>query len=75
MELLIFGVVGDLANAYNTIEWKDAIPFIAVLIGLYWVKVKIDARAGLGKKKSRELKKIIVDAIVEGHRQAHRKDD
>ena len=28
MELLIFGVVGDLANAYNTIEWKDAFQFI-----------------------------------------------
>ena len=73
MELLIFGVVGDLSNAYNNIEWKDAFPFILCLIGLYWVKVKIDTRAGLGKKKSRELKKIIVDAIVEGHKQAHNK--
>ena len=70
----MFAVVGDLANAYNTIEWKDAGPFLAIIIGLYWVKVKIDTRAGLGKKKSRELKKIIVDAIVEGHRQAHKKD-
>ena len=71
----MFAILGDAANAYNAIAWKDAIPFIAVLIGLYWVKAKIDARTGLGKKKSRELKKIIVDAIVEGHRQAHRKDD
>ena len=70
----MFAVVGDLANAYNTIEWKDAVPFLAIIIGLYWVKEKIDTRAGLGKKKSRELKKIIVDAIVEGHRQAHKKD-
>ena len=70
----MFAVVGDLSNAYNTIEWKDAVPFLAIIIGLYWVKVKIDTRAGLGKKKSRELKKIIVDAIVEGHRQAHKKD-
>ena len=69
----MFAVVGDLANAYNTIEWKDAVPFRAIIIGLYWVKVKIDTRAGLGKKKSRELKKIIVDAIVEGHKQAHNK--
>ena len=53
----MFAVVGDLANAYNTIEWKDAVPFLAIIIGLYWVKVKIDTRAGLGKKKSRELKK------------------
>ena len=48
----MFAVVGDLANAYNTIEWKDAVPFLAIIIGLYWVKVKIDTRAGLGKKKS-----------------------
>ena len=74
IEVIIFSVVGDLANAYNTIAWEDAIPFLAIIIGLYWLKVKIDTRAGLGKKKSRELKKIIVDAIVEGHRQAHKKD-
>ena len=54
-----FAVVSDLANAYNTIEWKDAIPFLICIIGLYWIKVKIDTRAGLGKKKSKELKKII----------------
>ena len=61
----MFAVVGDLANAYNTIEWKDAVPLLAIIIGLYWVKVKIDTRAGLGKKKSRELKKIIKEAIEE----------
>ena len=60
-----FAVVSDLANAYNTIEWKDAVPFLAIIIGLYWVKVKIDTRVGLGKKKSRELKKIIKEAIEE----------
>ena len=65
-------VVSDLANAYNTIECKDAIPFLICIIGLYWIKVKIDTSLGLGKKKSRELKKIIVDAIVEGHQKAHR---
>ena len=68
----MFAILGDAANAYNAIAWKDALPFILCLIGLYWVKVQIDTRAGLGKKKSRELKKIIVDAIVEGHRQAHK---
>ena len=61
----MFAVVGDLANAYNTIEWKDAIPFLAILIGLYWVKVKIDTRAGLGKKKLRQLKQVIKEAIEE----------
>ena len=71
----MFAFLGDAANAYNAIPWKDAFPFVLCLIALYWVKVKIDTRAGLGKKKSREFKKIIVDAIVEGHRQAHRKDD
>jgi len=64
----------NVVDAWNEISWEDAIPFTLVLIGLYWVKVKIDTRAGLGKKKSRELKKIIVDAIVEGHRQAHKKN-
>jgi len=32
---------------------------------VYWLKVQIDTRAGLGKKKSRELKRIIVEAIKE----------
>ena len=72
MELLMFGVL-NVVEAWNEISWADAIPFTLVLIGLYWVKVKIDTRAGLGKRKSRELKKIIVDAIVEGHKQAHNK--
>ncbi len=73
MELLIMFGVLNVVEAWNEISWADAIPFTLVLIGLYWVKVKIDTRAGLGKKKSRELKKIIVDAIVEGHKQAHNK--
>jgi hypothetical protein len=63
----------NVVEAWNEISWADAIPFTLVLIGLYWVKVKIDTRAGIGRKKSRELKKIIVDAIVEGHKQAHNK--
>ena len=68
----MFAILGDAANAYNAIPWEDAIPIVLCLIALYWVKVKIDTRAGLGKKKSKELKKIIVEAIVEGHQQAHR---
>ena len=56
----MFAILGDAANAYNAIPWEDAIPFVLCLIALYWVKVKIDTRAGLGKKKSKELKKIIV---------------
>ena len=68
----MFAILGDAAEAYNAIPWEDAIPFVLCLIALYWVKVKIDTRAGLGKKKSKELKKIIVEAIVEGHQQAHR---
>ena len=55
----------NLVEAWNDISYPDAIPFILVLIGLYWVKVKIDTSAGLGRKKSRQLKKIIVDAILE----------
>ena len=48
---MIFLMLSDAAEAYNAISWADAIPFLAVIIGLYWVKVKIDTRAGLGKKK------------------------
>ena len=68
----MFAILGDAANAYNAIAWKDAFPFLICIIGLYYIKVRIDASVGLGKKKSKELKRIIVDAIVEGHQQAHR---
>ena len=68
----MFAILGDAANAYNAIPWEDAIPFLICIIGLYYIKVRIDASVGLGKKKSKELKRIIVDALVEGHQQAHR---
>ena len=68
----MFAILGDAANAYNAIPWEDAVPFLICIIGLYYIKVRIDASEGLGKKKSKELKRIIVDAIVEGHQQAHR---
>ena len=68
----MFAILGDAANAYNAIPWEDAIPFLICIVGLYYIKVRIDASVGLGKKKSKELKRIIVDAIVEGHQQAHR---
>ena len=61
---MIFSML-NVVDAWNEISWADAIPFILVLTGLYWVKVKIDTSAGLGRKKSRQLKKIIVDAILE----------
>ena len=57
----------NVVEAWNEISWGDAIPFMLVLIGLYWVKVKIDTSAGLGRKKSRQLKKIIVEAIKEAN--------
>ena len=53
----------NVVEAWNEISWEDSIPFILVLIGLYWVKVKIDTRAGLGKKKANKLKRIIVEAL------------
>ena len=62
---MIFLMLSDAAKAYNDISWADAIPFLAVIIGLYWVKVKIDARACLGKKKLRQLKTVIKEAIQE----------
>ena len=62
---MIFAVLSDAAEAYNAISWADAIPFLVCIIGLYWVKVKIDTSAGLGKKKRRELKQVIVEALTE----------
>ena len=61
----MFAILSDAANAYNDISWQDAVPFIAILIALYWVKVKIDTRAGIGKKKMKELKRLIREAIDE----------
>ena len=55
----------NVVDAWNEISWADAIPFILILTGLYWVKVKIDTSAGLGRKKSRQLQRIIRDAILE----------
>ena len=62
----MFGLL-NVVEAWNEISWADAIPFTLVIIGLYWVKVKIDASAGLGRKKSRQLKKVIVEAIKEAN--------
>ena len=54
----------DLNEAWN-LSWGEGIQFILVLAFVYWIKVQIDTRAGLGKKKRRELKQIIVEAIKE----------
>ena len=55
----------NVVEAWNEISWADAIPFILVLVGLYFVKVKIDSRVGLGRKKRRELKATILEALNE----------
>ena len=54
----------NVVEAWNEISWADAVPFTLVLIGLYWVKVKIDSSVGLGKK-GKQLKRIIREAIDE----------
>ena len=54
----------DLNEAWN-LSWSEGIQFILVLAFVYWLKVKIDTRAGLGKKKLRQLKKVIKEAIIE----------
>mgnify|MGYP006220918027 FL=1 len=54
----------NVVEAWNEISWEDAIPFILSLIALYWVKVKIDASIGFGKK-GKQLKRIIREAIDE----------
>ena len=60
MTLAVLNVV----EAWNEISWEDAIPFILTLISLYWIKVKIDASVGFGKK-GKQLKRIIREAIDE----------
>ena len=52
----------DLNEAWN-LSWGEGIQFILVLAFVYWLKVKIDTRAGLGKKKLRQLKTVIKEAI------------
>ena len=61
---MIFSML-NVVDAWNEISWEDAIPFTLVLIGLYWVKVKIDSRSRLGRKKRRELKATILEALNE----------
>ena len=63
---MIFSVL-NVVEAWNEISWGDAIPFILVLVGLYWVKVKIDASVGISKKQQKQLKRPIVDAIKEAN--------
>ena len=62
----MFGML-NVVEAWNEISWADAIPFTLVLIGLYWVKVKIDASVGIGRKKQNQLKRTIVEAIKEAN--------
>ena len=54
----------DLNEAWN-LSWGEGIQFILVLAFVYWLKVKIDTRAGLGQKKLRQLKTVIKEAIQE----------
>ena len=54
----------DLNEAWN-LSWSEGIQFILVLAFVYWLKVKIATRAGLGKKKLRQLKTVIKEAIIE----------
>ena len=55
----------NVVEAWNEISWGDAIPFVLVLIGLYWVKVKIDSTVGINKKQAKQLKRVIREAIDE----------
>ena len=56
----------DLNESWN-LSWGEGIQFILVLAFVYWLKVKIDTRAGLGKKKLRQLKTVIKEAIQEAN--------
>ena len=57
----------NVVEAWNEISWGDAIPFILVLVGLYWVKVKIDSSVGISKNQQKQLKRTIVEAIKEAN--------
>ena len=57
----------NVVEAWNEISWADAIPFTLVLIGLYWVQVKIDASVGISKKQQKHLQRTIVEAIKEAN--------
>jgi hypothetical protein len=57
----------NVVEAWNQISWENAIPFTLVLIGLYWIKVKIDASVGISKKQQRQLKRTIVEALNESN--------
>ena len=61
---MIFSVL-NVVEAWNEISWAESIPFILVLIGLYWVKVKIDATVGINKKQAKQVRRIIREAIDE----------
>ena len=56
----------DLNEAWK-LSWGECIQFILLLAFVYWLKVKIDTRAGLGKKKLRQLKTVIKEAIQEAN--------
>ena len=56
----------DLNEAWN-LSWGEGIQFILVLAFVYWLKVKIDTRAGLGRKKLKQLKGVIIEAIREAN--------
>ena len=62
---MIHLAVLNVVEAWNEISCADAIPFLLVIIGLYWVKVKIDSSVGVNKKQQKQLKRIIVEAITE----------
>ena len=57
----------NVVEAWNEISWADAVPFTLVLVGLYWVKVKIDSSVGISKKQQKQLKRTIVEAIKEAN--------
>ena len=56
----------NVVEAWNDIPWTDVPLFLIFLIGLYWVKVKIDTSLGsINKKQAKQLKIIIREAIDE----------
>ena len=61
---MTFAILGDAANAYNAISWPDAIPFLIVIVGLYWLKKWIDLRFARKKSKIVYSVKIVPDSHI-----------
>ena len=60
---MIFSML-NVVDAWNEISWEDAIPFTLVLIGLYWVKVRLGGACSTCAMSSMTLKQGIEKKLM-----------